>query len=325
MDRISQVYYQECLGLDLNVKRLPEINGFRLTVGDKSTFFRNSHTPFNRHSSALLTYNPYATYGLLKQANLPVSKESHVSKQDFELDNFPWESLKYPLMIKPSFEAHAVVDTVCNIPNAHFLKKFLKELFQKHEMASLESFVGFKCYSFLVAFGEVVDVVLQVPAHVVGDGSSSLKALIESEQVKRLKSHEISTLLPFVLNKESDILMLALDLDLEKTPDIDRVVPLRYVSHWLAGGGFETVSIQDVHLDTLKFVLAAVKELNLNCASVSVFCHDIHLSLVEQQGFLGELQASVNIIQHCHESFNQPQSLVRNLLNKLVVGELQIP
>ena len=118
------------------------------------------------------------TKQILGDAGIPVPQGR--SCADFDQALAAAESLGYPVVTKPLVGNHGRGVTT-NIMNADELREGYDAAFARYETVVVETYIKGEDHRLLVIDGKLIAAARRRPAHVVGDGKSTLLELIDSE------------------------------------------------------------------------------------------------------------------------------------------------
>lgn len=173
----AQLIYQEALrqGYECTIEST-RFNLFSVKIDGVKIFIKGTNLPVNPQSSCLIAHNKFLSKKLFKQQGILVPKSWLVStiKQARAL------ILKkniFPCVIKPISGAHGNA-IYANIESSQELDTVLAKFALSHKNILIEEHLTGIDYRVLVIGNKVSAVVERIPAHIIGDGKSSIKSLI---------------------------------------------------------------------------------------------------------------------------------------------------
>ena len=161
----------------------------------------------------------------------------------------------------------------------------------------------------LVVNGTLVAAAKRVPAHVIGDGRSTIEELIdrENQDPRRGVGHE-NMLTRLELNKEAQRMLDAEGLDSGSVPEEGREVFLRRTANLSTGG--TAVDVTDtIHPDNKLMAERAIKAVGLDIGGVDFLTTDITKSYRETGGAICEINAGPGIRMHISPSEGEPRDV----------------
>ncbi len=299
MDTNTELYYQAALELGLPVDKDENLNFMTISFGKRKYLFHAGLTSFNDAASSTIASNKYIMNKLLTGSGIPMPKALALSPEYVTQKKAVIAALTYPLVAKPLQHTVGGEDVLCNIPDQKRLEQYLTEKFKKHKFILLEEFyANLKTYRVLVYFGKVIGVVLRLPAKIVGDGTHSIKQLVDIENEKRLALIQQWGGKGYIkLDEEAESCLAHAGLSFDDVINKDETVWLGYTATASRGGSFEAIT-QKIHPDNASLAIRAAKILNVNLVGFDVMCHDISQPLLETGGVFIEANTHPDINIH---------------------------
>ncbi|HEY8599602.1 MAG TPA: cyanophycin synthetase, partial [Thermomicrobiales bacterium] len=179
----------------------------------------------------------------------------------------------------------------------------------------VESYITGKDYRVLVVGGRVVAVAERVPAHVVGDGTHTLRELVEiaNADPRRGVGHEkVLTRINFDAG--------AAALATQQGYGPDDVVPADvWVQLALTGnmstGGTSIDRTDEIHPDNWAIAAQAAQVIGLDVAGIDFLTPDITRSVKEIGGAICEVNAGPGFRMHTHPTEGLPRDVARPVLD----------
>lgn len=318
MNRNAQCYYESALRLLLPVEEVPEIDGFKITLSDKSYYFGGSWTPLNNSGGISVARNKYCMNRMLKKAGLPVPNSTviHISEYlNGKLEEIIAD-LSFPLAAKP--RSGKLGDAVlCNIQTIEQLKHYLDGHCAYFEYITIEEYHGnLNSYRVLLLNYRVIAVIQRYAAHVVGDGKHNILELINLANQKR---REISsTLGNITVNEECNLSLKELGIDLGYIPKEDEWVNLGYTCNATRGGTYKTIE-KDMIKHNRQMLIRAAKELNLRLVGFDIQCVDINKVAIEtSRGVFIEANDGPSVRIHEHPLEGKPFKVTKRVMHSLI-------
>jgi len=184
------------------------------------------------YSVSIVCGNKFLTKKILENGGISVPKGELFSPNQKTSAILFAEKLGYPVVIKPVFGSHG--DNVfMNIDNMEDAYEILNNHFFDEKFIVEKEFLGKEFRVFLTKDGSYA-VLHRDPAHVFGDGKSTIKELIENENEKRLERK--NALCPIVIDEIAKKYFSKKHLSLVDIPRKDEKIYLRPSSNVAKGG-----------------------------------------------------------------------------------------
>lgn len=289
-------------------------NVFQFGWGSRARWLDSSFTDETSNISARLARDKVACAKVLRVAGLPVPRHHLVTTPAQALDAA--RSLGYPVVVKPADQdggrgVHAGLRTPEAVASAYVAAaKFSKRIL-------VEQFIVGNDYRLQVCLGDVYWVVHRRPAYVVGDGASTVAALIERNNSLLQAEHDPSReqgFKPILADEEVERWLAWQGLALASVPAQGQSVRLRGAANVNLGGTREPVLAQ-AHPDNLALAARAAAVLRLDLAGIDLLLPDIRRSWRETGGGICEVNAQPQMSGH----------LQREILPRLVARKGRIP
>jgi cyanophycin synthetase len=181
----------------------------------------------------------------------------------------------------------------------------------------VERFVEGRDHRVLVVNGKVVAVAERVPAHVTGDGISSIRDLVEqvNRDPRRGPGHgTVLTALP--LDQPTEGVLARQGLALDSVPVAGQRVFLRATAN-LSTGGTSIDRTDEIHPDNVTACEMAAGVVGLDIAGLDVLTPDISVPFEENGAVIIEINAAPGIRMHEHPSEGRPRHVAAAILDML--------
>ena len=244
------------------------------------------------------------TKALLKEAGVPVPEGSVVTR--VEDAQRAAARLKAPCTLKPLDGNQGKGVTVdCRTPeDVARAFAFAREYGRK---IIVERYVEGRDYRVLVANGQVAAASMRRPAHVVGDGVSTVRALVERENENPARgAGHTNILTKIALDDHAADILRKQGLDFDSVLPVGVTAELRGNANLSTGGTAEDVTDLLPESTRLLCVRAAAK-IGLDVAGIDIVCRDIALPLDAQRGAVIEVNAAPGIRMHQYPSAGHPR------------------
>jgi cyanophycin synthetase len=169
----------------------------------------------------------------------------------------------------------------------------------------------------LVVAGKVVAVAQRVAAQVVGDGVSTVAALIDKTNAdpRRGAGHE-QVMTRIVVDDHVREMLSRSNLRLDDRPAAGQVVVLRATAN-LSTGGTAIDRTDDIHPDNASIARRAALTIGLDVAGIDFIAPDITRSVRETGGGIVEVNAAPGFRMHLEPSEGQPRDVAKAVLAHL--------
>ena len=223
---------------------------------------------------------------LLQNAGLPVPR-SGLARNLQEAKRIA-SSLGWPVVTKPARTDHGTGITTGIDDDATLAKAF--EVAHAYGDVLVQSHIYGDQYRLLVHDGLCISAIRLTPAQVVGDGTLTIRELIEKTNIGR--TDVISPSWKKIQIDPGLQQTLATDgLSLDDVPEQGKAVRLRTQANISQGGTMENVK-HDVHPDNRRFAERAASVFGLDLAGIDILSTDIRKPLFENGGAIVEVNAT---------------------------------
>jgi len=181
----------------------------------------------------------------------------------------------------------------------------------------VEQFAEGRDHRVLVIGGKVVAVAERKPAHVVGDGTHTVRELIDlaNQDPRRGVGH--TKVLTRLACDETTIEYLARSgLSLDSVPDAGRTVFLRATAN-LSTGGTAIDRTDEVHPSNVTACEMAAGVVGLDIAGIDVITPDISVPFRENGAAIIEVNAAPGVRMHTHPSEGEPRPVGAPIIDML--------
>ncbi|HEX6040893.1 cyanophycin synthetase [Longimicrobium sp.] len=181
----------------------------------------------------------------------------------------------------------------------------------------VEQFVTGRDYRVLVVDGRVAAVAERVPAHVVGDGHSTVAELIRTanQDPRRGKGHS-RTLTRLPDDAATDVYLASRGLTQQHVPAEGEQVFLRATAN-LSTGGTSIDRTDEIHPDNVTACEMAAGVVGLDIAGIDVLSPDITVPFRENRAVIIEVNAAPGLRMHTHPSEGPPRNVGAPIIEML--------
>lgn len=296
------------------VLRLNEASLVQLGYGARQRRIRASVTDATSLIGAELAGNKDAAKTLLHEAGLPVPLGRVVRNLDEAMAAA--RRLRWPLVVKPLDGNHGRGVTT-GVRDAAALADAFAVAAGSGRRVMVERELPGRDHRLLVVGGKLVAVAERIPAHVVGDGRSSIASLIETVNADPMRGTGHEQILTRIrIDAELRALLAKRGRKLESVPVAGEVVFLRGTAN-LSSGGTAIDRTAIVHPDNASIAEQAAAVIGLDVAGIDMLAPDISQSVRETGGGIVEVNAAPGLRMHLHPSQGQSRDVARPIIASL--------
>jgi cyanophycin synthetase len=270
-----------------------------------------SRTP---HIAVELASEKDETNRILGDLGLPVPRQALVYR--LRRAFAAAERIGYPVVLKPLNANHGRGVTT-NIENEEQLEKAYDKAKEHSDGVIIETYLEGLDHRLLVVGGRLVAAAKRVPAHVVGDGKSTVEELVTrvNEDPRRGVGHE-KVLTRITLDAAAERMLAQRNMDPGSVPPEGETVFLQPTANLSTGG--TAVDVTDViHPDNRIMAERAILALGLDVGGVDFITTDITRSYREVGGGICECNAAPGFRMHVAPSEGEPREVAEPVIDML--------
>ncbi len=258
-----------------------------------------------------------ATKEILQKHGIPVPRGLKIRYFD-ELEAAIEQVGGFPVVIKPLDGNHGRGATIninsCQEAEAAFDTAIAMS---KLKEVIVERYHGGRDHRVLVVNGKVVAVAERVPAHVVGDGRSTLEELIETanRDSRRGKGHN-NVMTRIELDRSSFELLRKQRCTLDTILREGEICYLKATAN-LSTGGMAIERTDEIHPDNIWLAERAARIIGLDIAGIDIVTPDISRPLSEVNGVVIEVNAAPGFRMHVCPSQGKSRNVAAPVLDML--------
>ncbi|AKG22541.1 cyanophycin synthetase [Calothrix sp. 336/3] len=260
-----------------------------------------------------------ATKRILANAGVPVPKGTVINFLD-DLEEAIEYVGGYPIVIKPLDGNHGRGITI-DIKSWEEAEAAYDAARQVSRSVIIERYYVGRDHRVLVVDGKVVAVAERVPAHVIGDGASTIADLIEetNKDPNRGDGHD-NILTRIELDRTSYQLLERQGYTLNTVLPKGQICYLRATAN-LSTGGSAVDRTDEIHPENVWLAQRIVKVIGLDIAGIDVVTSDISKPLREVDGVIVEVNAAPGFRMHVAPSQGTPRNVAGAVLDMLFPHE----
>ncbi|MEF9952814.1 MAG: cyanophycin synthetase [Clostridium sp.] len=319
----TQAIYDEARKRLIPVNRVAYSSILNLGYGCKSKRVCATITDSTSCIAVDISCDKALTRKILSDISIPIP-EGDVADNLSEVESII-KSIGYPVVIKPIDGSKGRGITV-NINSMQLVREAYIKAAEVNKRVIVERYIKGKDYRILVVNKKVVAASLKLPPFVEGNGTSTIKELIDIENKSPLRGygHE-KPLTKIILDKDIIMCLSNQGRTLDTVPRESERVFLRYSAN-LSTGGVPIDCTDKVCSETIDSVIRAVDAVGLDIAGIDICTQDIALPLNETNGAILEINTAPGIRMHTCPSQGKSRNVAGHILDYLYKdNEVNIP
>ena len=254
------------------------------------------------------------TNGILRDLGLPVPRQALV--QSARRARQAAERMGFPVVVKPLNANHGRGVSI-NLETVEQVEVAFEKAAEHSRSVLVESYIEGLDHRLLVVNDKLVAAAKRVPGHVVGDGTSTIRELVDivNQDPRRGVGHEkVLTRLEF--DHQAERLLAKLGYTAETVPARGETVYLRSTANLSTGG--TAIDVTDViHPDNRDMAIRTIKAIGLDVGGVDFLTTDITKSFRETGGAICEVNAGPGFRMHVAPSEGTPRDVAGPVLDML--------
>uniref|UniRef100_A0A7C3PDM0 Cyanophycin synthetase n=1 Tax=Oscillatoriales cyanobacterium SpSt-418 TaxID=2282169 RepID=A0A7C3PDM0_9CYAN len=255
------------------------------------------------------------TKRILGDSGVPVPRGTVIAYLD-ELEEAIADVGGYPIVIKPLDGNHGRGITI-DINTWEEAEAAYDAAREVSRDVIVERFYRGRDHRVLVVNGKVVAVAERVPAHVVGDGRSTVEELIDrTNQDPRRGDGHANVLTKIVMDRTSWQLLEKQGYTIDSVLPEGQVCYLRATAN-LSTGGIAVDRTDEIHPENVWLAERIVKIIGLDIAGIDIVTTDISKPLREVDGVVVEVNAAPGFRMHVSPSVGIPRNVAEPVIDML--------
>jgi len=285
-------------------------------------FQKRVQATLSSHSGILgveLACDKENTKRVLRNAGVPVPKGDVIYFFD-ELQDAIDGVGGYPIVIKPMDGNHGRGITI-NIETWEQAEEAYDAAKKVSKGIIVERFYKGRDHRVLVINHKIVAVAERVPAHVIGDGTSTISELIEQTNQDPLRGEGHDNVLTRIqVDRTSWELLDRQGYSIDSVPDKGAICYLRATAN-LSTGGIAIDRTDDIHPTNIWIAERVSRLVGLDIAGIDIVTQDISQPLQSVDGVIVEVNAAPGLRMHLSPSQGIPRNVAEPILNMLFPPE----
>jgi cyanophycin synthetase len=320
----TQALVDEAQRRGIPVMRLNQGSLIQLGHGKHQQRIRASISGLTSQIASDIASDKDLTKQLLGDSGLPVPRGALV--RDVEEAVRAARRLGWPLVTKPLDGNHGRGVTI-EIRSEQQLRFGFAKAREHGRRVIVEQYFEGRDHRILVIDGKLVAVAERVPAHVVGNGISTIAQLVEevNRDPRRGEGHE-KVMTRIRIDEQVLEYIGRSGHAPDSVPAVGETVMLRPTAN-LSTGGTAIDRTNDIHPDNAAIALRAARLVGLDIAGIDFMAPDISKSVRETGGGVIEVNAAPGFRMHLEPSEGPPRDVARPVIDMLFPrgSETRIP
>ncbi len=275
--------------------RLNEQSLVQLGHGKYQQRIQATVTGKTSHIAVELASDKEETNKILGSLGLPVPRQELVQSEGAA--RRAARKIGFPVVTKPYNGNHGRGISIKLGSDEEVVEGFLKAQAISRSVI-VETYLEGDDHRLLVVNGELVAATRRTPGHVVGDGTHSIRELVEivNQDPRRGIGHE-KVLTRIELDAQADMMMARVEVTADTVPEAGRVIYLRSTAN-LSTGGTATDVTDIIHPDNREMAVRAIKAIGLDVGGVDFLSTNIAESYKTIGGGICEVNAAPGFRMH---------------------------
>jgi cyanophycin synthetase len=324
--KLRELAYEVCLGPSTRAivdaaraqnipwRRLNEGSLVQLGHGHKQRRICTAESDATSAIAESIAQDKELTRKLLRTIGVPCPEGRAVESVDDA-----WEAAEevgLPVVVKPQYGNHGR-GVATNLQTREQVIAAYNAAREEGQSIIVETHAPGDDYRMLVIGGKMVAAARREPAHVIGDGISTVQKLIDIVNLDPRRSDGHSTVLSKI---KIDAVALGVLAEQGLTPDcvpaLNRKVFIRRNANLSTGGTASDVT-DLVHPDIVRQAIEAARVVGLDIAGVDIVAQDIMQPLKGQRGVVVEINAGPGLRMHIEPSSGQPRPVGQAIIDMM--------
>lgn len=304
----------EAIARDIPFIRINSESLVQLGYGKNQVRFRATMTDRTSSIAVDLASNKDETKRLLKDAAIPVAKGVCISNPDALEDAV--NSIGFPLVFKPLDGNHGKGASI-NVKTLEEAKEAFDHAKKYSRRIIIEKFITGYDFRVLVINNRFIAAALREPAHVIGDGTSTIQQLIDKENLdpRRGYGHE-NVLTEISIDRETTEQLAKKNYTLETVLKKDELCYLKGTAN-LSTGGTSTDVTDIVHPSNIVICERISRVIGLDICGIDIMASNLSEPLDATGGVVLEVNAAPGFRMHLAPAKGLPRNVAAPVIDML--------
>lgn len=278
---------------NFSVDELPY--GFlRISDGKRVVYSKDFDFSFESLTAYWMCGDKHLTSLLLQKAGVPVPAFAVFHANDLRSAYAAFHALKLPLVVKPCFGSQGKGVTV----GVGTLQEFRRACCRAAITADriiVEQLVSGRHWRITLFDGQLVFACERLAAFVVGDGLSSIRALVNHRNKLIVERDGLPSAYPIRIDKDARLALRDQSLTADSVSEAGRKVVLKRICNAAVGG--LTVDVTgNLHSDYLRLARKAAETMSARLAGVDVIAPDVTRAIGDSPVFINEVNTTPDLL-----------------------------
>lgn len=294
--------------------RLGKNSKIQLGYGKNQKQFQATITCNTSNTAVNIAGNKDAAKKLLAQAMIPVAA-GDVCQTEEGLKEIT-DKIGFPIVIKP-LNGNQGKGATIGINDFEAAKVALLEAKGYSRYVVVEKFITGTDFRLLVVDGKFVAAAKRIPAHITGDGISSVSQLIEvvNNQPGRGEGHEAS-LTKIKYDQDTAFQLKKYGYGPDSIPYLNEIVCLKSTANLSTGGTAEDVT-DIIHAENIFIAERIAKIIGLDICGIDIMAANITEPIRKNGGVVLEVNAAPGFRMHLEPSVGKPRNVAKAVVDML--------
>lgn len=306
---------RDCLAYGLSVFRTSAQAFIAADADSREIGFSKAGSVINSRPAAPLTQDKHSTRLVLRDQDIPAPRGKRFTRQDLDAAvSDATEELGYPVVVKPlhGTQGKGVFTGISEESELQWAFSELSGETARDDIIVEEQIDG-EAYRIIVINGRAVSALISRRGTVTGDGSRTVRQLVEERQhARRSNPHLMSR--PIHVDDRLEHLLQRQQTALEDVLETGRTVQITYGSNTSQGGEHAQV-LEQLHPSVLESSVRAVQAIpGLGFAGVDFIIPEPDRPLSEQRAGICEINSVPAVDSHEFPLYGAAVSVARELV-----------
>jgi cyanophycin synthetase len=305
---------EEAISRDIPWIRLNKQSLVQLGYGKNQVRIRATMTEKTSSIAVDLAGNKEETKRILQEQAIPVAKGITITSAEQVKEAI--RTVGFPLVFKPLDGNHGRGATI-NVKTEEEAISAFEHAAKISRRVIVEKFVTGYDFRVLVIDNKMIAAALRVPAHIKGDGISTIQQLIDQENTdpRRGYGHE-NVLTNISVDRDTMDLLNKLNYTLETIPAAEEIVYLKSTANLSTGGTSIDVTDQ-VHPENVFICERISRVIGLDICGIDIMADNLTEPLTENGGVILEVNAAPGFRMHIAPSEGLPRNVAGSVVDML--------
>lgn len=294
--------------------RLGKDSTIQLGYGAQQMRFQATTTCKTNVLAVELSCNKQKTKQVLADAGIPVAKGGICSNENELLNTIA--SIGYPIVIKP-LNGNQGKGATINITDKNAALQALAIAQKFCSKVIVEKCISGFDFRVLVIDNKFVAAAKRVTAHVIGNGTDSIKTLIDivNFDTKRGNGHE-NVLTKIKIDEDTHTLLAKKDYSLDTVPVAGETVYLKSTANLSTGGSSVDVT-DEIHPENIALAERIARVIGLDICGIDIMAESLTEPVKQNGGVVLEVNAAPGFRMHLAPTVGKPRNVATPVVNML--------